>query len=61
MSTIEIKQMELFAKPNSATEIVEWINLHNPENRIALMTVFGMTWNYLATVVDSHQKRNQND
>lgn len=54
MSQLVISKMGIFHTPKSADEIVEWINRHAPEERAHLMTVMGMTWNFLAQAVTDH-------
>lgn len=49
---LTIPKMELFHTPQSADELATWIeSLPGPERALA-MTVMGMTWNYLAEVVE---------
>ena len=54
MSKLTIKKMGLFATPTSQQDITDWIEKFPAEQRIALLTVMGMTWNFLAQAVDDH-------
>ena len=52
---MHIQEMILFSTPESQEEINNWIMLHGTEERTALFTVMGMTWNYLAAEVNKDQ------
>lgn len=53
---MKIGKMGLFATPESVEVIQEWIEAHPPEERIHLYTAMGMTWNFLAELVNRADK-----
>lgn len=54
--SIKINKMELYATPESQSEITSWIELHSPESRVSLFTVMGMTWNFIANAVSDAEE-----
>lgn len=55
---MKIQTMGLFATPKSSEEIMQWIERLNGTEKTAAMTVFGMTWNYLAEAVNKDDEEN---
>jgi hypothetical protein len=53
---LHLTKSEMFHTPESMQEVENWINLHPADNRIALLTVMGMTWNFAASIVEAHNK-----
>ena len=53
---MKIGKMGLFATPESVKEIEDWIELHPKEERMAMYTVMGMTWNFLSEAVEVESK-----
>ena len=53
---MKIGKMGLFATPESVEVIQEWIEAHPPEDRAHLYTAMGMTWNFLAELVNRADK-----
>ena len=51
---MKVQPMVLFHTPMSSAEINDWIDLHPPEDRAAMYTVMGMTWNFLANTINNH-------
>lgn len=53
---MKIGKMGLFATPESVEVIQEWIARHPPEDRAHLYCCMGMTWNFLAELVNRADK-----
>ena len=52
---IKIRKMDVFHTPKTQDELMDWIeSLPTSEKAIAI-TVFGMTWNFLAEQVNNSQ------
>jgi hypothetical protein len=51
--TDRIKPMGLFATPETLEDLMQYIENFNGGERVAAMTVMGMTWNYLAKEVNA--------
>ena len=56
MQSLKITKMELIHSPESVEAIQQWIDLHPPKDRAAMLTVMGMTWNFLADMVAMHNE-----
>jgi len=61
MKKIKIVKMGLFATPDSADVITDWIERHPADQKASLYTVMGMTWNLLSEVVAKSGESNDSD
>ncbi len=52
---VVITKMALFHTPESVEEIQKWIEAHPKDERAHLYTIMGMTWNFLADMVNRTQ------
>jgi hypothetical protein len=48
-----MEKMELFATPESMKKLAAWIELHPPENRMAIWTAAGMAWNLACEIANN--------
>jgi len=52
---IKIRKMDLFHTPSSQDELMDWIESLATSEKAVAITVFGMTWNFLAEQVNNSQ------
>ncbi len=49
---IKVSKMAMFHTPESLEYILDWIEGHPAEERAHLYVVMGMTWNFLADLIN---------
>lgn len=50
---VKFKIQGLYATPEDANGVNDWISLHIPEERINLFVAAGLQWNWMAKVVNT--------
>ena len=50
------KPMGIFHTPKSWAELMKWVHSHSPEERAAIVTAVGMTWNLACKEVNEKEK-----
>lgn len=50
----KVEEMPMFHTPVNQDQLLEWISRHPPADRPSLYTCMGMTWNYLASVINPY-------
>lgn len=61
MTKINIPEIGLFHTPASQDELMNWIESLHAGEKVAALTAFGMTWNYLASTINKAQKDDDQD
>ena len=51
-----IKPLGIFHTPKSWAELMRWVHAHSPEERSAIVTAVGMTWNLACKEVNEKEK-----
>lgn len=55
---LKVAKMALFYTPKNVEEIQNWIEAHPKDERAHLYTAMGMTWNFLAELIERHNELN---